>query len=396
MVDVTDSPSVEILAAGTNYEVEKRLTKGGMAEILLAWQTGPSGFRRRAVIKRPLPHLASDPEFLELFRREATIAAELSHRNIVTVYEVLEPVPGQCAIVMEYVPGQTVHGLISRAEKIGLRLRLSLVVHVITSVCDALSYAYDGLGPDLKPRGIVHRDVTPTNILLDRMGQVKLADFGIARTFSTDSVTRTGVLRGKVRYMSPEQIQGDILDQRSDLFSLATVAYELLTGIKVFERDNYAATATAIIKGEFKPITRLNPGLPGEVDAVFAKALHPDRDQRYQSAAALGDAFAALVGAEILRQGSTELMTIMSELFPQDGATDSLASFTEATGSERRRRAGTHGLGEGLGGLLTSQLTPAFAELSTAGVAGGATSMWVVIGMVGVVASVVLWVWLLL
>jgi serine/threonine-protein kinase len=315
-VNDSSRAGVDSLADFANYKLVSLLAAGGMAELYLAWQLGPSGFKRQVVIKRPHPHLATDPEFLSLFVREASIAAGLSHENIVAVYEVLQPAPGDYALALEYVPGDNLRGLRLALQSRDQLLGTGLALHIACCVCDALEYAYSHPGPDMSPRRIVHRDVSPSNILLSTAGEVKLTDFGLARAYTGES-TKSTVLRGKATYMAPEQIRGATLDQRADLFSLAIVLYELTTGTSPFKRDSEVATSHAVLHDPIPPPRELRGDYPADLETVLLRCLERDPDRRHGSARELAGALRACADALPTATASSELAALAQQLSPQ-------------------------------------------------------------------------------
>lgn len=276
------------------YEVLTTLGKGGMGEVFLAQLRGPRAFRKQFAIKR-LRRDVDDPATLERFAREAQIAAWLSHPAVCQVYELGEDEAGPF-IVMEYLEGTTLAAVIRRVRATRATLPLPVVLHVIDQVAAGLAAAHvlvDEYGAAL---GLVHRDVSPTNVIITRDGRVKLLDFGVAKV---DHVrTQTGIVRGKYAYMSPEQIAGGDIDRRTDLFALGAVLFELLTGRALFAAGSLAATAEAILHRPLPDVRRLRPDVPEPVAAVLRRALARSRGERYTSADELR---AALAGATAAR-----------------------------------------------------------------------------------------------
>ena len=265
------------------YEPLKRLAVGGMAEIFLAKQSGLEGFEKVVVLKRILPHLASDDEFVSMFLDEARIAAKLSHPNIVQIYD-LGKADHTYYIAMEYVSGRNVQHLITKQQQLGGHLPVEHVARIMAGVCDGLFYAHGRKDYDGKPLNIVHRDISPQNILVSFAGGVKVVDFGIAKASTQLAQTRAGVLKGKYAYMSPEQVRGARVDHRSDIFALGLVMYEMLTGMRAFERDNSLKTLKAIVQEKPLNPREMNPDIPMDVVRLLSKALEKNPDRRYKSA----------------------------------------------------------------------------------------------------------------
>ena len=267
-----------------NYRLLRRLARGGMAEVFLARQQGVEGFERRVAIKRILPHLSDSAEFRTMFLDEARLAAQLSHPNIIHIYD-FGKVDDYYFIAMEYVEGVDLGRLIKQART--SPVPFVLIARLLADACAGLHYAHnitDGSGTRLK---VVHRDVTPQNVLVTFDGIVKVVDFGIAKATWQASRTRPGVVKGKYAYMSPEQVEGRPLDARSDIFSVGICMYELMTGMPLYRRDNVTEAMKEIRDG--KPIhpEHHRSGIPPELTAVLKRALETSRDTRYASAAAM-------------------------------------------------------------------------------------------------------------
>ena len=257
-----------------------------MGEIYLARLERESGFAKAVVIKRILPQYSDDPAFVEMFTREARIAAQLSHQNVVQIFDHGQH-GGAYFIAMEYVHGRDLRTLLEAArERDAEALPLPVVMAILTAAARGLSYAHRCRDLEGRPLNIIHRDVSPQNILISYEGEIKLTDFGLARDVDDDQV-ESGQVQGKFAYMSPEQTFGYELDARSDLFSLGIVAYELFTGRRPFEGDSTRELVRAIRAGEYTLATAHRPELPQALDAVLAKALAVAVDDRYDDVRAL-------------------------------------------------------------------------------------------------------------
>jgi serine/threonine protein kinase len=266
------------------YELERRLAVGGMAEIFLANVKGVEGFEKTIVLKRILPHLAEEPDFVKMFIDEAKLASTLTHPNIVQVYE-LGSIENKFFIAMEYVPGIDLSTL---AKKIWLRGELVPLGAALAIGIDAargLHYAHEKRDSTGQQLGLVHRDVSPQNILLSNEGQVKITDFGIAKAENKSTKTRSGVLKGKFSYMAPEQAFGKNIDRRADLFALALVVYELFANKRQYKSDNELEMLEMARVAEIPPLTTVVPGFPESLSIVLQKALAPKMDERYASCA---------------------------------------------------------------------------------------------------------------
>jgi len=255
-----------------------------MAEIFLAKNVGAEGFEKDLVIKRILPHYSEDEEFVTMFIDEASIASKLAHANIVQIYD-FDQVDGAFYIAMEYVNGKDLKDVIGDGLKKGKVLNPAQVVFIIIELAKALHYAHTKSFAGT-PLNIVHRDVSPQNAMISFAGEVKLMDFGIAKAASRSTHTVAGTVKGKCAYMSPEQAKGKQLDGRSDAFALGVVAWEMLTGKRLFLAESDFMTLTNVLKQEAPPPSSLNPDVPPELDQILLKVLEKDRDNRYKDAQA--------------------------------------------------------------------------------------------------------------
>ncbi len=267
------------------YTCVRELGAGGMAVLYLAQRAGAKGFTKLFALKRIKPKFAADPDFTRMFMREAKLSASLDHPNIAQVIDFGQD--GQeHFLVMEYVHGPDLRRLLRLSQ--GGRLPLECAIAVITRVCAALHYAHEKSGPEGVPLGLVHRDVSATNVLLSMDGAVKLTDFGIAKGFGKDATgTSSGMLVGKPGYMSPEQVRCEALDRRSDVFCLGILLYEVTTGHRCFFGDSVFAILNATQRARYVSPLERDAEYPEALRAIVAKALQADPDQRYPSARAL-------------------------------------------------------------------------------------------------------------
>jgi serine/threonine protein kinase len=265
------------------YELAMRLARGGMAEVFLARQAGPAGFEKTVAVKRILPHLSRSPEFVQMFLDEARIAALLDHAHITHVYDVGEA-EGLHYIAMEYVAGEDLATIMSCARKREQPVPPGVAATILLAACEALHYAHYMHGPDGRWLRIVHRDVTPSNILVTYDGNVKIGDFGIAKAELRAGVEDAGVLRGKGAYMAPEQARGVEVDARADIFALGVCAWELVTGRRLFHRENELGVAGALDEAPVPSPRSVRPDLPAELSAVIEKALERDPAKRWATA----------------------------------------------------------------------------------------------------------------
>jgi serine/threonine protein kinase len=297
------------------YRLQERIALGGMAEVFRAVAEGPAGVEKVVALKRILPLLSGAGEFVTMFIDEARIAASLTHVNIAQVLEFGE-VNGQFYLAMELVEGADLARLADAARALGRRLSPAEVAFIVGEAARGLAYAHDKRGADGNPLGIVHRDVSPQNILISYAGEVKLADFGIAKAIGKLHKTESGAVMGKLRYMSPEQVLGEPLDGRSDLFALGVVMHEMLTGRTLFDGDNPGRVAEQVKLAEAKPPSASAPSVPAELDRVCAKLLARAREERYERAAEVARDLAKLASS-VTRE---DLGALVQELVPRGAA----------------------------------------------------------------------------
>jgi TonB family protein len=288
------------------YELLEKIASGGMAELFRARRTGVEGFQKIVAIKKILPHISDNDEFITMFADEAKLAAELNHPNIVHIYDLGKIQAGGYFIAMEYVQGTDLRSILAAGRQVSLPLPVPLAVYVASKVASALDYAHrrrDARGEELH---IVHRDVSPQNILISHEGEIKLCDFGIAKADRKVSQTESGSLKGKLQYMSPEQAWGKPIDHRSDLFSLGSVLHEMLTGERLFRGSTDMVVLEAVRKAEVVAPSHRNSDVSAALDAVVLKALAPDPQARYAT------------GSEMLR----DLEAILYSYTPAPGSAD--------------------------------------------------------------------------
>jgi serine/threonine protein kinase len=285
-----ESPPAFVPSTFGRYQLLERLAVGGMAEIFRARQSGAHGFEKILVIKRILPHLAADPEFLAMFIDEAKLQCALQHPKIVQVFEFGE-VDGQYYIALEYVDGMDALGLLRACAHRRQRLPVRLAVHIACEVLDALDYSHSQRGPDGQPLGIVHRDVSPSNVFISRRGDVKLGDFGIARATEKQrqSKTQAGTLKGKYGYMAPEQVVGGEIDGRADLFAVGIVLSEMLMGRRLFTAPNDLDVLLMVRDARLDRLNRYGGDIPPSLRKILDRILARDPEVRHATAGALRD-----------------------------------------------------------------------------------------------------------
>jgi serine/threonine-protein kinase len=266
------------------YELMHPLGIGGMAEIFKARAMGSAGFSRQVVIKRILPAYGRDPEFVRMFVDEAKILGVLHHPNVVQAYDFGEE-DGALFLALEYVDGPSLSRVLRSLRASGRRMPPAVVAYVAREICRALDYVHTLRDPDEKPLGIVHRDVTPSNVMLTPLGGVKLLDFGVAKFTRAAQLTKAGTVKGKPAYLAPEQLEGKAIDGRVDLFAVGIVMHEMLSLEHLFAGDSDLGTVKKIMEMEIPaPSTKRND-VPAELDRIVMKGLERDRDRRYRNAA---------------------------------------------------------------------------------------------------------------
>ncbi|MFY1826907.1 protein kinase domain-containing protein [Myxococcus fulvus] len=269
------------------YQLVRKLATGGMAEVFLAKVAGPGGFEKTLVLKRILPHLVEDPSFVEMFLEEARLVAQLNHPHIVQIFDFGEA-EGSYFLAMELIDGPNLRRWQRQAASRGRPLAPNVCAKVVALAAEGLAYAHDFADPGTgQPLGLIHRDVSPDNILVSRQGAVKVVDFGIAKVAGQKHRTQTGIVKGKVAYMPPEQCRADPLDRRVDVYALGVVLYELLTGRLPFEGATELVMMQAIVSRPPVPVSRHRDDVPSALQTIISTALEKDRDQRYPDCRAL-------------------------------------------------------------------------------------------------------------
>src|ERR1700733_9084453 len=286
------------------YVVLEHLSEGGMGAIYVGKKLGAGGFEMEVVLKQLLPEFTQQEEFIDLFLREAKLSATLDHANIVHTID-LVTAGGEYFIVMEYLPGGDLRTLLRKAKRRGKRFSPSASIHICREVLSALAYAHVKRDLDGNPLRLIHRDVSPSNILVSHAGEVKLTDFGIAKAATHNSLFYK--VKGKIGYMSPEQARSEQLDHRSDLYSLAVCMYEVLTGERLFVHAGLTTPAEEIYSQPVPQVSRKVPGLTTDLDAIMSKALALDPDLRYQTAGAFQEALARCAHRHGLLMSAPEL-----------------------------------------------------------------------------------------
>ncbi|MCX5748548.1 MAG: serine/threonine-protein kinase [Proteobacteria bacterium] len=304
----------EVGSTANRYEILAKLATGGMAEIFLARGVGAVGVARYVVLKRILREFASNVSFVRMFIDEARLVAQLQHPNIAQVHDV-----GQLGdsyfFTMEYVHGETVRALLSQTRKHRRQFPLGAVLTIAAGAAVGLHHAHERLSLDGKPLGIVHRDVTPSNVMVSFEGNVKVLDFGVAKAGDRASETKSGTIKGKTSYLSPEQCQSMELDRRSDLFSLGIVMWEMLTCERLFRLGSEFESMSAIVNTDAAPPSSINPQVPPDVDALVKKLLARDRADRFDTAQAVIDAIEDIAVHHQVKLSASVLVRMMRDTF---------------------------------------------------------------------------------
>ncbi len=277
------------------YELIARLAAGGMGEVFLARLEGAAGFAKLFAVKRILPQFANDPRFRKMLIGEAQLASKMAHANICQVVELGEEANGQLYIVMEYLEGVTLLPLLRACRRAQRPLELGFVAAVLGQVCDALHYAHELKDRDGQSIGVIHRDVTLANVFVCESGTAKVLDFGIAKVKDAQG-TQTGTVKGKYAYMAPEQLRGEDITRRVDVFALGVVTYEMLALRRLFQRTTDYLTFHAVLEQPIADLRRYRPDVPPAVVAIVMRALDRDPEKRFATARELGTALADAIG----------------------------------------------------------------------------------------------------
>ncbi len=296
------------------YRLCRRLATGGMAEVFAGVIEGPAGFEKPVAIKRILPHLSEDEEFVEMFREEARLASRLSHANIAQIVD-FDVIGGRNLLVMEWVHGKDLRVALREATKARLPPSPALAAHIAREVAQALHHAHMAPGPGGRPLSLVHRDVSPQNILLSFAGEVKLTDFGIAKAATSSIATAVGIIKGKSAYMSPEQARGEVVDARSDVFALGAVLWESLTGRRLFTGDSETEILRAVQTQKAPAPSSILALIPEELDTIVLRALEKDREHRYQGAAEIEEHLACFLLQRVNNPREIDLSAWLKSLF---------------------------------------------------------------------------------
>jgi len=306
------------------YVVHEKLGAGGMATVHRAEQRGIAGFSKPVALKRMFAHLAEDRSFLQSFVHEAQLASQLRHDHIAQAYD-FGKVGDTYYMAMELVPGPTLQQLMHGARSGGVPIPIPIILEILIQLCDALDHAHNLCDDAGRPLGIIHRDVSPSNVIVSNAGMVKLIDFGIAKALSSVRHSSAGIIKGKFGYIAPEYTRGQI-DARADLFALGVVAHELLSGRRLFRGESDFATLLEVRGKDIERPSRHNAAVPADLDTIVMTALERDPDHRWQSASAMRNALSTVaralgvpVGGQRMRdwvEGATALPTRIRQAEP--------------------------------------------------------------------------------
>jgi len=296
------------------YTITERLDHGGMAEVFRGVAESMEGFKKSVAIKRILPNLTKNQKFVSMFLDEARLSLFLQHANIVQVFDISRTPDNAYFLVMEFVDGCNLKSLIERQKQKGKRIETAHTIYLMMECCKALQYAHSLEHPETnEPLGIVHRDISPPNILLSKNGEIKLVDFGLAKANSQIESTDPGVVKGKFSYLSPEAASGLEVDHRADVFAVGILLWELFTGRRLFYGDTDYQTVELVRQARVPSISAINPEIENELEQVVRKALARDPEERYQSASDLGDALAQYLFSRRMKVTARDIANLVKD-----------------------------------------------------------------------------------
>ncbi len=296
------------------YTITERLDHGGMAEVFRGVAESLEGFKKNVAIKRILPNLTKNQKFVSMFLDEARLSLFLQHANIVQVFDISKTPDNAYFLVMEFVDGCNLKGLIERQKQKQKRIEVGHTIYLMIECCKALQYAHSLEHPETnEPLGIVHRDISPPNILLSKNGEVKLVDFGLAKANSQIESTDPGVVKGKFSYLSPEAASGQQVDHRADVFAVGIILWEMFTGRRLFFGETDYQTVELVRQARIPSLAAVNSEIEPELEGVVRKALAREPDDRYQSAADLGDALAQFLFSRRMKVTSRDIQALVRD-----------------------------------------------------------------------------------
>jgi len=299
------------------YYLLRHIATGGMAEIFLSKQIGLEGFEKLLVVKKILNQYLENEEFITMFLDEARLAAKLDHPNIVRIYD-LGKQEKNYYIAMEYIPGEDLRTILRKVSKQSKLVPQQHSLHIVSSVCEALDYAHKKKNSAGEPLGVIHRDISPQNVMVSYEGNVKLLDFGIAKASTQSNETEAGVLKGKYAYMSPEQAKGQKLDNRSDIFSVGILLFELLTNHRLFKAASQLDTLKKLVYEEIPSPKEFNEDITDELEKIVMKALSKDLDKRYTTAREFQKDIEDYLASNRIVASTTRVSEFMHETFKEE------------------------------------------------------------------------------
>ena len=298
---------------GDRYTISERVDQGGMAEVFRGVAESIQGFKKSVAIKRILPSLTKNDKFVSMFLDEAKLSLYLQHANIVQVFDI-GVTENSYFLVMEFVDGCNLKALLERLKHKNRRMEIGHAIYLMIECCKALNYAHHAEDPEtLEPLGIVHRDISPPNILLSKMGEIKLVDFGLAKANSQIESTDPGVVKGKFSYLSPEAASGTEVDARADIFAVGILLWEMFTGRRLFYGDTDYQTVELVRQARIPSMAALNPDIEPELEGIVRKSLERNPSQRYQSAADLGDALSQYLFSRRMKVTARDIGTLVRD-----------------------------------------------------------------------------------
>ncbi|HEY5951281.1 MAG TPA: serine/threonine-protein kinase [Kofleriaceae bacterium] len=297
------------------YEIVQHLASGGMGRVYLARTNGPGGFERYVVIKLLELHVPEDDPRMGMFLDEARVIGTMYHQHIAPAFALERDVDGRVFLVMDYIHGKSAAMVFDRTLDLDAALPLDFVITVCTAAAAALHYAHTRRGRDGRALGVVHRDVSLSNLMIGFDGAVKLIDFGIVKAVDRSTITQVGFVRGKVGYMAPEQVDGSAVDHRSDIFALGVVLYELATMTRAFRDETDISTMERIKRVDYAPPSQVVHSFPVELEAIIAKTLRRHPADRYQDADSLARELAAFAHSHRYVMGDAAITEVMAQLF---------------------------------------------------------------------------------
>jgi eukaryotic-like serine/threonine-protein kinase len=306
-----------VLETFGRYELLRKIATGGMGQIYLARQKGAGGFQKLLVVKRILPHLSEDQQFINMFFDEARLAALLNHPNVAQIYDLGE-VDSLHYIAMEFVQGDSLKHVLRRAKDHEVKIPVGLKCRIIADTAAGLGAAHQAKSPSGRVLSLIHRDVSPQNVLVGFNGSVKVIDFGVAKAVGKISTTLSGAIKGKYAYMSPEQARGEELDHRSDIFGLGILFWETLTLVRLFKRESHSETLKAVVAAKVPAPSSMNKEIPPALDSIVLKALSRNRDDRFQSAVEMQMELEDLAVHHRFPATSAHLAAFMRELYAEE------------------------------------------------------------------------------